>query len=292
MPSPQASVRLSRSRLAPPGAGAGLPGIGVGCLQGGLGGLWRWRCLRGLGRRCGCRRLLAAPHRADGGSPRDLRRRTGRRRRLRRRGRLWRGPALGGPWACTSSGRRSGPRKGGRSGVRTLQDADPFRERLHSGIEVRSHGTHHGDLEHDLRVGCLTHVDQRVAEDLHAAHHPCQSHRLGQRAEPLERGSGHRAQLGRQRGEEDLAKVVDQLCGQLLGAPTAGQQRAERDEHPADVTVRQGLEHRGELGSGRVCRTRRHDLVQRWTTRRGPNLGRAAPRPRAPPRRRGVPPPR
>ena len=58
------------------------------------------------------------------------------------------------------------------------------------------------------------------------------SHRFGHGAEPLERRSGHCAQLGRQRGEEDLAEVVDQLGGQLLRSPTSGQERAQRDQAP------------------------------------------------------------
>ena len=238
MPSPQASVRLSRSRSGSRcGAGAAVAGSAPGSLRGRARAPWHARMVVGAAAAasggdaparpppcCAASRRwrVAAPPPPPDGAPAAApvpRLAAGGRSRRR-------------PERRTSPGRRSGPWKGGRSGLRTLQDADPLRQRLHSGIEVRSHGTHHGDLEHHLRVGCLTHVDQRVAEDLHAAHHPGQSHRLGQAAEPLERRSGHRAQLGRQRGEEDLAEVVDQLCGQLLWAPTTGQQRAQRDEHP------------------------------------------------------------
>ena len=53
--------------------------------------------------------------------------------------------------------------------------------------------------------GRLAHVDQCVTQDLHAAHDAGQTHRFGHGAEPLERRTRHRAQLGCQRGEEDLA---------------------------------------------------------------------------------------
>ena len=118
--------------------------------------------------------------------------------------------------------RRGTPGRGkaGAPDCGALQDADPLRQRLHARIEVGPHGTHGGDLEDDLRVGRLPHVDQRVTEDLHAAHHAGQAHRLGHGAEPLERRPGHRAQLGRQRGEEDLTQVVDQLGGRAAAVPT------------------------------------------------------------------------
>ena len=119
--------------------------------------------------------------------------------------------------ARPGAGRRRAP-DSVRSSTLTRSD-----ERLHPRVEVGPHGAHDGDLEHDLRVGRLAHVDQRVAEDLHAADDPGQAHRLGQRGEALERRPRRRAQLGGQRGEEDLAQVVDQLGRQLLGSPAAGQ---------------------------------------------------------------------
>ena len=48
----------------------------------------------------------------------------------------------------------------------------------------------------------------------------------------LERRPRDGAQLGGQRGEEDLAQVVDELGRQLLGAPAAGEQRARARRGP------------------------------------------------------------
>ncbi len=206
--------------------------------------------------------LLAAPHRTDGGFAGHFGGRTWCRRDVRHGGvRHGRG-LIGTGWGAPP-GRDARPGEGRCTGLRTLQDAHPLRQRLHARVEVRSHRAHGGDLEDDLRVGCLAHVDQRVPQDLHAAHHTGEAHRLGHRAEPLERRPGHRAQLGRQRGEEDLAEIIDQLCGELLRAPPAGQQRAERHQHLIDVTIGQGAEDSGEFGAGRVGRPGRDDLIQR-----------------------------
>ena len=178
MPSPQASVRLSRSS-GPAGAAAGFA-ASSGRRRDGLGRRRRRWCGGGArsspGPAWAASGLLAPPHGAEGRPPRHLRRwarrigrlgsRIGRRRR-------------GGLAACSPCRRRTRPREGGRAGLRALQDADALRQRLHSRIEVGSHRAHGGDLEDHLRVGRLAHVDQRVAQDLHAAHHPRQPHRLG-----------------------------------------------------------------------------------------------------------------
>ena len=290
MPSPQASVRPSRSSVRPEAAGrsggGGRRRHGVRRRRDGV--RCRRRGVRGRGGRSGRDRLLAPPHRAEGGASRHLRRWA----RCRRWLRLRIGGRRGGRRGPGTAGRGTRSGEGGRAGLGALEDADPLRQRLHARIEVRAHGADGCDLEDDLRVGRLAHVDQRVAQDLHAAHHARQPHRFGDATEPLERRSRHRAQLGRQGGEEDLTQVVDQLGPQLLGAPASGQQCAQRDQHLADIAVGQRVDHRGELRSGGVGRARGDDLVQRGEGVAGGAPASAHRRFRAPPRRPGAPPPR
>ena len=162
------------------------------------------------------------------------------------------GPVAVQPRGRAPLGGSARPGECGRPGHRTLQHADPFGKRLGSRVEVGSHRSHRSDFEDHLRVGCLAHVDQRMTQNLHAAHDPGQPHGLGKLTEPLKGCSRDRAQLGCQCGEEDLAQVVDQLRGQLLGTPATGQQRAERDEHGTDVSTGQGLEHCSEFGTSGI----------------------------------------
>ena len=182
-------------------------------------------------------------------------------------------------------------RKGGGTGRRALEHADAVGERFHSRVEIRPDGADEGDLEHDLRVGCLADVHQPVAEDLHGADDPRQSHRLGQAHVALACRARRRAELGGQPGEEDLAQVVGQLRRQLLGPPAAGQQGTDGNEHACHVGGGQRVDHLGQLRSGRVGRARRHHLVQRRQCVPGGPSARAGRLPPAhPPRGRAQPP--
>ena len=66
---------------------------------------------------------------------------------------------------------------------RPLQGGYPLGQRVDPGIEVGTGCTHEGNLQDDLGVGGVPHVDQGVPEDLHGPHHAGHPHRLGQRSE-------------------------------------------------------------------------------------------------------------
>ncbi len=83
-----------------------------------------------------------------------------------------------------------------------------------------------------------------------------------QRDEALQRWARGGTEFGRQRGEEYLAEVVDELGGKLLWPPPARHEGAERDEDLSHIAVGERVDQAGQLGAGRIGGTRRHHLVQ------------------------------
>ena len=257
MPSPQASVRLSRSTVRLGAASAAGGGHGRllrarGCrvpASVGSGPGRRGRARRPPGSAARRRWKGAAPPRRQGAPAPAHGRRAGRGPDPRRGTRP--APAV-----------RRRAREGGGPRERALEHAHPLGERLHSRVEVGPHGAHDGDLEHHLRVGGLAHVDQGVAQDLHAAHHPGRPIVSASAAKRSSDGPDTAHSSGASAARKTWRRSSISSVASCWGPqPPANSALRATSTWPTSPSA-SGIEHLGQLGPGGVGGARRHDLVQ------------------------------
>ena len=167
---------------------------------------------------------------------------------------------------------------------RPLQGGYSLGQGLDPGIEVGAGAAHEGNLQHDLGVGSIPHVDEGLPEHLHGPHQAGHPHRFGQGREGSPPGARDGAQLGGECGQEGLAQIVHQFGGQLWRSPASGQELAQRHQHRDGIAVGHGGQHRAQLGPGRIGRFPTPPPGPGPTARHGPSLDRGAPRPAPTPR--------
>ncbi len=172
-------------------------------------------------------------------------------------------------------GLRSLARRGDRAGgQRLLEMGDPVEQRRRRVVQLRPGEPDEGHLQHRTRVGGVAHVDLRVPEGLDRADHPCEAEPGRLVGQALTLAPGGPAELRRERDEERLPEVVDQLGRDLLRPPSRLVQRRDPDERLACVLGGDRPREPHHVGPERFRRPRSHHLVQRRqrVARRAPAL--------------------
>jgi hypothetical protein len=119
-----------------------------------------------------------------------------------------------------------------------------------------------GHFQVDPGIGRLPHGHLGQPKHFHAPHHGGQPQPLAQAGDLLPLGVAHRHQLGGDHGQEGLAQVLDEVAGQLLGAPAGRGQVGHGHQGPSGVPLSQCFGDLAELGEVVVHGVGRGHLVE------------------------------